>query len=223
MARRCQTARHHHHAESKMSDLQMNRLTTPNTSPEPASNKNAARTLRLIGKRIREMRKIRAMTLQQLAESSGISASMLSLVERGLASPSIGSLIVVTEALGKSMSELLATDDHSLALVVRGSEVQPVRTLENVVRRLMKEDRNNGISIAVNEYAPKSASNDAPISHDGYEYGLLIAGTLTIEVDGVSHVIKAGDLISYSSRRPHRIWNHSNSVARTVWVNTYGR
>lgn len=190
------------------------------TAAEAPLNETASRTLLAIGQRIRDSRKGRGMTLQQLAEASGISSSMLSLVERGLASPSIGSLIVVGEALGKSMSDLLASDDHSDDLVVRASETQVVVTGNNVRRRVLKEDRSNGISIAFNEYAPKTASNETPLSHEGFEYGVLLEGQLTVEVDGVAHVLREGDLISYASRRPHRIWNHSKKVARTIWFNT---
>jgi len=54
-----------------------------------------ASTLAAIGLRIRELRQLRGLTLQALADVSGLSTSMLSLVERGRASPSIGSLIVI--------------------------------------------------------------------------------------------------------------------------------
>ncbi|PZQ48207.1 MAG: hypothetical protein DI556_15415 [Rhodovulum sulfidophilum] len=160
------------------------------------------------------------MTLQQLADKSGISASMLSLAERGLASPSIGSLIVVSEALGTSMSKLLETSDHTDDLVVRASDVQVVVTPHNVVRRVLKEDRKTGVSIALNEYAPNTASNETPLSHEGFEYGLVLEGSIEVVVDGVSHLLSEGDLISYASQRPHRIRNIGAGVARTVWFNT---
>jgi len=184
------------------------------------ANETAQRTLAAIGRRIRDTRKARGMTLQQLAEVSGISSSMLSLVERGLASPSIGSLIVIADALNETMSDLMATDPHTADLVVRAADIQPVTTNQNVVRRVMKEDRGRGISIALNEYAPNTGSNESPLSHDGYEYGLLLEGVLTVEIDGEIHKIGAGDLISYESRRPHRIFNHGERIARTVWINT---
>ncbi|PZQ97664.1 MAG: hypothetical protein DI533_10840 [Cereibacter sphaeroides] len=196
-------------------------LVTMEAQAVPELNENAARTLVAIGQRIREIRKGRGMTLQALADSCGLSSSMLSLVERGLASPSIGSLIVVGEALGTTMSELLsANDDQISGLVTRASEAKIVETARHVVRRVLKDDRSRGISIAVNEYAPKTGSNESPLNHEGFEYGLVLEGQLTVEVDGVSHIMNEGDLIAYSSRRNHRIWNHGDRVARTVWFNT---
>jgi transcriptional regulator with XRE-family HTH domain len=179
-----------------------------------------ASTLAAIGDRIREIRLARSMTLQGLAMASGLSPSMLSLVERGRASPSIGSLIVIANALRVTMSDLMVTEPTpDTKLVVRASEQRVVETARHVIRRLIREDRTRGISVAINEYAPHTGSNERPISHNGFEYGFVLEGTLTIEVDGVEYQLKSGDLISYSSRRPHKIWNHGRQKVRTLWFN----
>lgn len=179
-----------------------------------------ATALTAIGVRIREIRLAREMTLQSLATACGLSPSMLSLVERGRASPSIGSLIVIANALGVQMSDLIVdqkNDDEKL--VVRADEQQVIETATHVMRRLVKEDRTRGISIAINEYAPHTGATEKPITHDGYEYGFVLDGKLTVEVDGTLHTMEAGDLISYSSRRAHRIWNHGKTHVRTIWIN----
>ena len=160
------------------------------------------------------------MTLQTLSEASGLSSSMLSLVERGRASPSIGSLVVIASSLGVTMSDLVAGESAREAkLVVRADEPKAVETAQHVIRRVLREDRSRGLSIAVNEYAPGTGNADRPISHNGFEYGFVLEGELTVSVDQTVHVLKAGDLISYSSRRPHRIWNYGKSRVRTIWFN----
>jgi transcriptional regulator with XRE-family HTH domain len=179
-----------------------------------------ANTLVAMGGRIRELRQARGLTLQALAEVSGLSTSMLSLVERGRASPSIGSLIVIASALGVAMSDLIvdgAAPEENI--VVRASQARIVETAEQVVRRLLREDRGRGVSVAINEYAPHTGSTEHPISHDGFEYGFVLEGCLTVEVDGTAHVLQPGDLIAYRSRRRHKIWNHAETKARTLWFN----
>jgi transcriptional regulator with XRE-family HTH domain len=179
-----------------------------------------ATTLAAIGARIREERQARKMTLQALAAACGLSPSMLSLVERGRASPSIGSLIVIANALGVQMLDLIVEQaPNNENLVVRATDQTAIETASHVIRRLIKEDRSRGISIAMNEYEPHTGATETPITHSGYEYGFVLDGILTVEVDGISHVLEAGDLISYSSRRPHRIWNHGESRVRTLWIN----
>lgn len=183
-------------------------------------NETTASTLAAIGLRIRSSRQKQGMTLQKLGEVSGLSPSMLSLVERGRASPSIGSLIVISNALGVTMSDLLTGDAApESGPVVRVEDQQIVETADHVVRRLIRQDRSRGVSIAVNEYAPHTGSAHTPITHDGYEYGYVLEGELTVEVEGTTHTLRPGDLISYESRRPHRIWNHSGRKVRTLWFN----
>ncbi len=180
----------------------------------------AASALTAIGIRIKEIRLTRGMTLQTLSDASSLSPSMLSLVERGRASPSIGSLVVIASALGVTMSDLVSRDPApEEELVVRASEPKGIETAQHVIRRVLREDRTRGLSVAVNEYAPNTGNADQPVTHDGFEYGYILEGQLTVTVEEMSYILQLGDLISYSSRRPHRIWNYSGSRVRTLWLN----
>jgi transcriptional regulator with XRE-family HTH domain len=196
----------------------MNVVTSIRSSDE--ITETMAATLAAIGVKIRTARISRSMTLQALADVSGLSPSMLSLVERGRASPSIGSLIVIADALGVAMSDLIVADPAvKEKVVVRPADQRVVETAQHVVRRLLREDRARAVSVAINEYAPNTGSAPVPIVHAGYEYGFVLEGELTVEIDGAAHQIEKGDLISYSSRRQHRIWNHGKRKARTLWFN----
>lgn len=190
---------------------------------EAASDVNDAainQALASIGGRIRELRQSRSWTLQALADATNLSPGMLSLVERGRASPSIGSLIIIANVLEVPMSDLLAENqDANENIVVRASEAHAIETSQHVIRRLLKEDEGRGVSFAINEYEPRTGSSDLPISHEGFEYGFVLEGKLSVEVDQTKYLLEAGDLISYSSRRPHRIWNHSSQKVRTLWIN----
>ncbi len=182
--------------------------------------KTTATTLAAIGVRIREQRLTRNLTLQALADLAGISPSMLSLVERGRASPSIGSLIVIAGALRMTMADLVAAESEpEERMVVRADEGPIVATARHVVRRLLRDDRSRGISVALNEYAPHTGSAERPISHEGFEYGFVLEGELTVEVGGVPHRLRQYDLIAYSSKRLHKIWNHGEQRVRTLWFN----
>jgi transcriptional regulator with XRE-family HTH domain len=180
-----------------------------------------ANLLASIGLRMREARRARGMTLQTIADIACLSPSMLSLVERGRASPSIGSLIVIANALGISTADLMRTPGAHAKdkMVVRASEAPIVETAKHVIRRLLRDDRERGVSVAINEYAAQTGSTERPIAHSGYEYGFVLEGELTVNVDGVDHRLKKGDLISYDSRRKHKIWNHGPARVKTLWFN----
>lgn len=186
---------------------------------EDASNAVVA----AIGNRLRALRQEREMTLQDLAEATDLSPSMLSLVERGRAAPSIQSLIVIANALNVTMSELIVTDQaDDERIVIRAADQPFVKTAQNVVRRVLREDRARGISLAMNEYAPDTGSALKRGAHAGFEYGFVLEGQLTVELENVTYQLKAGDLISFESKRPHRFWNNGSKRVRTLWINLKG-
>jgi transcriptional regulator with XRE-family HTH domain len=177
-------------------------------------------TLATIGARIRQFRSQKALTLQGLGRITGLSPSMLSLVERGKTSPSIGTLIVICSALEVHMSDLVAIEDRTARDPVSRLGEQPVfQTSAGVRRRILRADHVRGIEIAVNEYAPDTGNAISPVHHGGFEYGIVLEGRLTVDVDGARHVLQPGDLISYESSRDHRIWNFGSVRARALWVN----
>ncbi|HEY0439474.1 MAG TPA: cupin domain-containing protein [Xanthobacteraceae bacterium] len=173
-----------------------------------------------IGTRVRSLRQEKGLTLQQLSAAAGVSQSMLSLVERGKASASIGTLFSVATALGVPASDLLAEDPapRQNGVVMRVSE-QPLYEIEpGVTWRVVRHDRARGVEIVINEYEPETGSTQAPIHHQGYEYGVVLDGTLTVEIDGVRHVMRRGDSIAYSSSKNHKLWNYGRTRARALWM-----
>jgi transcriptional regulator with XRE-family HTH domain len=188
------------------------------TTEETSSSVVAA-----IGSRLRALRQKHEMTLQQLADITDLSPSMLSLVERGLAAPSIQSLIVIANALNVTMSDLIVTEaPDEERIVIRASDQPFVKTAQNVIRRVLREDRSRGISMAINEYEPKTGSSLKRGAHSGFEYGFVLEGALTIELENVTYQLKAGDLIAFESKRPHRFWNNGSKRVRTLWINLTG-
>lgn len=180
----------------------------------------ADQTMALVGARIRALRSSQGLTLKHVAERTGVSVSMLSMLERGVTTASIGTLVSVASALGIHMSDLFDRPDPEDAHPVLRREDQPrVQTSEGAVRRVAHHDAQSGVELAVNEYLPGGASNATPTHHEGREFGVLVSGLLRVELDGESHQLRPGDAIAYSSTRPHRISNGGDEVAVAVWVN----
>jgi transcriptional regulator with XRE-family HTH domain len=172
--------------------------------------------LAAIGQNVRRLRNEKGLTLQALAKRTGLSPSMLSLVERGKAGSSIGRLVVLASALDTEMSDLLGDNGRDDECVSRSKSQRVVETVGGVSRRIATNDRKRGIEIAVNEYRPATASS---VRHEGFEYGIILQGRLEVTVQGQKHVLNPGDLISYSSTQPHRIANVGARPARALWIN----
>jgi transcriptional regulator with XRE-family HTH domain len=187
----------------------------------PTEKVNAAdETVRIVGQRIRQRRQRIGMTLNDLGDRTGVSVSMLSMLERGLAAASIGTLVAVSSALGVQMRDLFEhpdVDDDSP--VVRLEEQTEIETAEGVHRRIAHQAQEQGLEVAINKYQPGTSSNDQPTHHEGMEYGVVIEGSISVELDDKSYVLHPGDAIRYDSAIPHKIVNTSGKLARAVWVN----
>lgn len=183
--------------------------------------KPADETIRIIGERIRQRRKQTGMTLNDLAARTGVSVSMLSMLERGLAGASIGTLVAVSSALGVQMRDLFehSEDDDVDSPVVRFAQQTEVETAEGVHRRIAHQAREHGLEVAVNEYASGTSSNDLPTHHEGVEYGVVIEGSIVVELGDRRYELHPGDAIHYDSTIPHKISNENGTIARAVWVN----
>jgi transcriptional regulator with XRE-family HTH domain len=195
--------------------------TAPETKHESAVDLDTDETVIAIGARIRRLRSERNLTLQAMSARTGLSASMLSMVERGRTSPSIGTLVAMASALRVHMTELFDVDDDDAGAspIHRQADQPKFETSAGVQRRVAHNDRTRGIEVSVNEYLPGTSSSATPVHHEGIEYGIVLEGRLTVELDGVEHELKVGDSISYDSSASHRISNPGRSKARTIWVN----
>ena len=195
-----------------------------NRAPAEDLNKHdmsldAVATVAQIGNRIRELRAAQSLTLLNMSERTGLSSSMLSLVERGRATPSIGSLMAISSALGIHMGDLFNDRPQRVGEVVLPAEDQQVFvTATGVRRQIVRMDEERGIEMAFNDYEPGTGSG-TPAHHGGHEYGVVLQGRLTVIVDDATYELKAGDSIGYSSELPHCIVNRGHQHVRAMWVN----
>jgi transcriptional regulator with XRE-family HTH domain len=192
--------------------------TTRAVAPHP--QQNADQTIALVGARIRSLRSRQGLTLKDVAERTGVSVSMLSMLERGVATASVGTLVSVASALGVHMYDLFDRPDSTAeSPVTRREDQATLRANEGTIRRVAHTDTAANIEMAVNEYEPGGSSGPTATHHDGREFGVLISGVLNVELEGQEHELRPGDVIAYSSTRPHRIFNPSDEIAVAVWVN----
>jgi transcriptional regulator with XRE-family HTH domain len=194
------------------------RATAGSVAQQP--RQSADETIALVGARIRFLRSDQGLTLKVVAERTGVSVSMLSMVERGVATASVGTLVSVASALGVHMYDLFDRPGGSAESPVTRRENQAsVRTSEGTTRRIAHSDSAAGVEMAVNEYEPGGASGPTATHHDGREFGVLVSGVLKVDLEGQEYELRPGDVISYDSTRPHRILNEGDETVVAVWVN----
>ena len=188
-----------------------------------------------IGLRLREARKSRGMSLRSVAQSLGVSASLVSQVETGKTQPSVSTLYALVNHLGISLDEVMGVAAPDVAKPARSdtrflgaasrtaiqrAEDNPVLEMENGVRweRLaVGEDGPVDVLLVTYEPGGSSSIEGKLMRHAGVEYAYLIEGELTMQLEFDTHVLRAGDSVHFDSVRPHLYSNRGTVPARGVW------
>lgn len=188
-------------------------------APVASASSDLDHVVRDIGERVRALRQRNEFTLNDLSERTGLSLSMLSAVERGRTTPSLGTLHALAAALGVHITALFAQS---------GGEDSPVTPLADqivdvteggMVRRTAVYRADYDLEVYVDEWAPGTAHARRPSQHPGHEFGVVLEGTLEVQLGDDLFLAEAGDVAQFSARRPHRIVNAGSSAARAVWIN----
>ena len=187
-----------------------------------------------LGPRLRLVREERGLSARELARRVGCSASLISQIERGLSAPSVGVLYALATELSASLDYLFGVepgpdapsgvpagalpDGHG---IVQHAASRAVIDLASGVRweRLtsQRDDRADFLEVI---YLPDGHSTDErrALRHDGYEYGLILSGTLQANVGFDRLKLEPGDSIAFDSSIPHEYGNRTGHDVRAVWV-----
>ncbi|MFV0473163.1 MAG: helix-turn-helix domain-containing protein [Pikeienuella sp.] len=191
----------------------------PHPQPKDIAITEETEARRLVADRLRRLRKANGLSLRQLAEGIGTSASFLSQLERGLTGASTSTLIRIADYFGANISELFADGESARDPVLRRSR-RPALPVMNGQRKMLLSRRPlTQFEIYVAEFAIGGSSGDEAYSHgDSHEMLLVLRGRVRLDLGPVSHLMDEGDSIEYASSLPHRVENIGRSEAEVLFV-----
>jgi transcriptional regulator with XRE-family HTH domain len=182
-------------------------------------NDDTSNTSAKIGAMIRKRRRQLALTLQQLGEKSGISYSYLSQLERNNASPTLGTLAQVAQALGVGIDYFIVTPKPADAMTRANQRAQfSINGSELRYERLSTEVPGNELSSFI-IHVPAGFQSET-FTHEGEEIIYVLDGAITQTVDGNAFHLTAGDSIHYQGSHPHTYSNGTDKPARLLWSGT---
>jgi len=178
-----------------------------------------------VGKRLKELRRLRGLTLAQLAERTKLSIGSLSQVERGLVSPTIRTIYSVSTVLGVSPAWIVDPDsvkgqDPDGPYVVRSTRRKPFFNKGGVIKHLASPKLDARQLTFIVAIEPNGSSGEEQYTHAGEEVGLVLSGTLTLEIEDKTYRLAQGDSFSFPSSLSHRFYNSTSIDAVVFWVNS---
>src|ERR687894_197664 len=163
-----------------------------------------------LGARIKELRRRRGWTLEDLAERAGVSRAMISKVERGEKNPTLVVAAKVAEGLGITISELLGVEERREIVVVSRERGMTMRDPESGFERqlLSPPFGGSGVEFVRNVFPHSSTSMEFPPHRRGVEeYVVVEKGRLSAFVGGEEHLLEAGDALYFEADVLHRFDN----------------
>ena len=185
-----------------------------------------------LGNEIRQLRKVRSMTLQQLAEACGRSVGFLSQVERNLSKPSVAALQDISEALsihiGWFFHEEPPVEGDEKQFIVRAARRRRLTYSAlsgteylGLHDHLLSTNLDGELALGISRYEPGASTGDDSYQHDGEEAGLVLSGILELTIKNKHYLLGVGDSFSFQSNLKHRYYNPSTTDdCVVVWANT---
>src|SRR5215211_5250489 len=175
-----------------------------------------------VGARVRALREAMGLSLRDLADRSGVSAPMLSQVERGETSPTLAIAARIAAGLELTLSQLLRLDEDPHVVLVRRGEGRKRRRAGHRVEELTPPLPGQRADVSRHRLDPGAVtggSGDPPIHEPGSrETAVLIEGTATLVIDGQRHELGAGDSVTFDADLTHHFENNSNDPAELLAV-----
>jgi transcriptional regulator with XRE-family HTH domain len=185
-----------------------------------------------ISRRLADLRKEHRYSIRKLAERAGVSASLISDVERGKVEPSISTLKRLADALGTTLTYFFSQPTKADGRVVRAGERVVLQGADNTSREVRSAIQTSGIRFelaspdqaetieAIYGRYEVGASLGEEITHAGEEWGMVLRGRLKVWVGDEIHFLDPGDAIWFKSTTPHRMENVADEPTEYLWIDT---
>jgi transcriptional regulator with XRE-family HTH domain len=163
-----------------------------------------------LGDRVRELRRGRGLTLEELAERSGVSRAMISKVERGEKNPTLVVAAKVAEGLEITLSELLGTEERRRIIVVHRERQMVMRDPETGFERQLLSPSLGGRAVEfIRNIVPRESTSGEFLPHRRgvEEYVVVEKGRLRAIIGGEEYLLEEGDALYFEADVSHRFDN----------------
>lgn len=171
-----------------------------------------------LGEKLKELRVLKGLTQEELADRAELSKGFISQLERDLTSPSIATLMDILQCLGTSIGEFFNESPEEQIVFEKNDYFTKEDTeLKNSIQWIIPNAQKNRMEpIYLTLNAGGSTYPDTP--HEGEEFGYVLSGSISIHLGNRTYKAKKGESFYYTSDKPHHITSKSGAVI--IWVSS---
>lgn len=173
----------------------------------------------LVGRKLRELRSRRGLSLRGLANLSGLNVNTLSLIENGRSSPSVSTLQQLARALEVSISTFFESQPAEKKVVFTPADQRPQATFGSTqMQNLGRDLAGSTVQPFAVTLKPGTGSGDRLIVHTGHEFVYCLSGSIRYQIDEDEYFLKAGDSLVFEAHLPHCWKNISGDTAEILLI-----
>ncbi len=172
-----------------------------------------------IGHKIKQLRKQKNLTLEELASRCELTKGFLSQLERDLSSPSIATLNDILEALGSSLPEFFSEENVSDKVVFKKNDFFEDEKENYSVTWIVPNSQKNEME-PILLTIPSNGESFEMAPHSGEEFGYVLEGSVILEMGSKSYSVKRGETFYLHGKEFHKIKNDNKKPAKILWVST---
>jgi len=172
-----------------------------------------------VGVRLREMRQERNKSMRALARDSGLSTNALSMIERGLTSPSVSTLYKLADALEVPITAFFRSQQERQNIVYKKSNNrQQISFPLGLWEGLGGEAFDGRVEPFLITLEAGASSGEFGMNHSGHEFVMCIQGKIEYEVEDRAYILEPMDTLLFAAHLRHRWRNVADTPSIAVFV-----
>jgi len=170
-----------------------------------------------IGSKLQALRNAQGLTQEELADRAGLTKGFISQVERGLTSISVESLILLLNALDEDISDFFAETSEEDIVFGKRDRVSASKDGVTKYEYLIPGAQNWSMDPVMIEFTPSdNGIEEGP--HEGEEFGYVLEGCITLELDNKVYKAKKGECFYFDSNVNHKIKACGNKKSKILLI-----
>jgi transcriptional regulator with XRE-family HTH domain len=171
-----------------------------------------------LGARLRHAREASRLSLEEVAQRSGVTKSFLSRVERDMTSPSIASLVGICDAVGLSVGDLFQVPQTTLVRRRDRPRMADLPKAADFVDTLITPVGERHVTVVESAVAAGGSRKSVLYTLPSEcEVCFVLDGAIELQVEDETFVLEAGDALTFGAAVPHT-WRATSEGARILWI-----
>lgn len=182
---------------------------------------------KIVGEKIKYLREAKSISMEELADRSGLALEQIQRIENNIDIPSLAPLIKIARVLGVRLGTFLDDNDEMGPVVCRSNETTDTISFSNNATHSRKHMQYHSLSKSkadrhmepfIIDVAPTGDTNFVLSSHEGEEFIMVMDGVMEISYGKYTYILEKGDSIYYDSIVPHHVHAYEGKAAQILAV-----